>query len=109
VNPAGGADTAHVADVSGTDLDVVTWELAPFRGTTASDGALDRVTVDGSNGNDAIKVGAGGQQVRTTGLAATVEVNRADKTDVLTIDTKLGGDLTSVDPAARNLMTIAVL
>ena len=109
VMPAAGADSVHVADLSGTDSKVVTWELAPVRGTTATDGALDRVTVDGTNGADAIKVGAGGQQVRTTGLAATVEVNRADKTDVLTIDTKLGGDLTSVEPAARNLMTIAVL
>ena len=34
VMPAAGADTMHVADVSGTDLDVVTWELAPVRGTT---------------------------------------------------------------------------
>ena len=64
VMPAGGADTMVVDDMSGTDTEVVSWELAPFRGTTASDGAKDSVLVNGSNGSDAITVTAGGQQVR---------------------------------------------
>jgi Ca2+-binding RTX toxin-like protein len=36
IMPAGGADTMHVDDLSGTDVKLVSWELAPFRGTTAS-------------------------------------------------------------------------
>jgi hypothetical protein len=68
----------RVDDLSGTDAKVVTWELAPFRGTTATDGAPDSVLVNGTFGNDNIKVGAGGQQVRLTGLAAAVEINRSD-------------------------------
>ena len=69
VMPAGGADTMVVDDMSGTDTEVVSWELAPVRGTTASDGAKDSVLVNGSNGSDAITVTAGGQQVRVAGLA----------------------------------------
>jgi Ca2+-binding RTX toxin-like protein len=100
--PAGGADTMEVDDMSGTDTKVVSWELAPFRGTTASDGSLDKVLVDGTNGTDAISVGSGGQQVRVTGLATVVEINRADATlDTLHVDTKLGNDLVSVSPTVH--------
>ena len=109
VMPAAGADTMHVADVSGTDLDVVTWELAPVRGTTASDGALDRVTIDGTNGNDAIDVSAAGQEVRVAGLPSTVAINRSDAFDTLTIDSKLGNDLFSILPRARELITLSTL
>ena len=42
INVAGGADTMRVDDLSGTDAKVVSWELAPFRGTTATDGAADK-------------------------------------------------------------------
>jgi hypothetical protein len=106
VIPAGGADTMHVDDMSGTDTSVVTWELAPFRGTTASDGFQDRVTVNGSNGSDTITVTAGGQQVRTAGLATVVELNRADKSlDSLFVDTRLGNDSIFVAPEVHNLLT----
>ena len=105
IMPAGGADTMHVDDMSGTDTKVVTWELAPFRGTTASDGSQDRVTVNGSNGNDNITVTAAGQQVRVAGLATVVEVNRADKSlDTLSVDTRLGSDSIFVAPEVHNLL-----
>jgi hypothetical protein len=80
---------------------------APFRGTTASDGARDSVVVHGTNGQDNISVGAGGQQVRVTGLQAAVEITRADKSlDTLHIDTRLGNDLVGILPQAFNLMGI---
>ena len=105
VMPAGGADTMVVDDMSGTDTEVVSWELAPVRGTTASDGAKDSVLVNGSNGNDAITVTAGGQQVRVAGLAAVVEVTRADKPlDTLHVDTRLGNDCIFVAPQVHNLI-----
>jgi Ca2+-binding RTX toxin-like protein len=103
--PAGGADTMEVDDMSGTDAQVITWELAPFRGTTATDGALDQVLVKGTNGPDAISVGAGGHQVRVSGIPAAVEINRSDTTfDTLHVDTKLGNDLVSVAPGVHNLI-----
>jgi Ca2+-binding RTX toxin-like protein len=105
IMPAGGADTMHVDDMSGTDTKVVTWELAPFRGTTASDGSQDSVTVNGSNGSDNITVTAGGQQVRVAGLATVVEVNRADKSlDTLVVDTRLGSDSIFIAPQVHNLL-----
>ena len=103
--PAGGADTMHVDDLSGTDAQVVSWELAPFRGTTASDGSPDSVTVNGTFGNDNITVTAGGQQVRVAGLASVVEVNRADKSlDTLFVDTRPGSDSIFIAPQVHNLL-----
>ena len=105
VMPAGGADTMVVDDMSGTDTQVVSWELAPFRGTTASDGAKDSVQVNGSNGSDNITVTAGGQQVRAAGLATVVEVTRADKSlDTLHVDTRLGSDSIFIAPQVHNLI-----
>ena len=61
--------------------------------------------VNGTAGNDAIKVAAGGQQVRVSGLAAAVEVTRADAAfDTLRIDTRPGADLISVEPQVHNLI-----
>ena len=110
VNPAGGADTVYTGDLSGTYTKLVAWELAPFRGTTATDGARDTVLMDGTFGDDSISVTAAGHQVRATGLAAVVEINRSDPgLDLLHIDTKLGNDVVGVLPRARELMTITTL
>jgi Ca2+-binding RTX toxin-like protein len=106
--PAGGNDSMHVADLSGTDVTHVAWELAPFRGVNAPDGNRDRVVVDGTFGNDAIGVTAAATQVHVDGLAADVLTTRSDPTlDSLHIDTKLGADLVSVEPAVRNLLTFS--
>ena len=103
--PATGADTLRVDDLSGTAAKVVAWELAPFRGTTASDGAKDSVLVHGTNAPDAINVTAGGQQVRVSGIPAAVEVTRADAAlDTLHVDTRLGADLVGVQPQVHNLI-----
>ncbi|HEX6024852.1 MAG TPA: hypothetical protein VFZ00_22870 [Solirubrobacter sp.] len=103
--PAAGADTLEVEDMSGTDTQVVTWELAPFRGTTATDGAPDKVLVKGTNGPDAIKASAAGHQVRVSGLPAAVEINRSDPAlDSLHVDTKAANDLVSLEPAVHTLL-----
>jgi hypothetical protein len=103
--PAGGSDNMIVQELSGTDAKVVAWELAPFRGTTASDGATDSVLVNGTNGSDNLTVTAGGQQVRVAGLQAAVEVTRADKAlDTLHVDTRLGNDSIFVAPQVHNLI-----
>lgn len=103
--PAGGQDFMHVGDLSGTGVNVVNWELAALPATTATDKQADRVVVDGTFGNDAIDVSAGGPQVRVTGVSAAVEVTRSDPTlDSLHIDTKPGNDLLSVEPQVHNLI-----
>jgi Ca2+-binding RTX toxin-like protein len=101
-----GTDTVRVEDMSGTDTNHVELELAPSRGTTATDQAEDRVTVNGTFGNDSIAVTGAGHQVALSGLAARVFINRSDKGDTLHVDSKPGGDVISVAPSARNLMTV---
>jgi hypothetical protein len=105
INPAEGADTMRVRDLSGTDAKVVAWELAPFRGTTATDKAPDAVLVDGTNGTDAFDVKGFGQQVRITGLQAAVEINRSEPAlDTLRVDSLLGTDTVTVAPAVFGLI-----
>ena len=105
VMPAGGKDVMHVHDLSGTDADVVGWELAPFRGTTASDKQPDRVVVDGTFGADAVSVTSGGQEVRVAGLAATVTTTRSDPTlDTLHVDTKAGSDTVTAAAGVQSLI-----
>jgi hypothetical protein len=99
VHPGGGADQMYVADMSGTDVTNVDFLLNAARGSTAGDGSPDSVFIDGTNGTDALSVTAGGPTVRTEGLPAITTVLFAQKAqDRLTIDTKLGNDLISVDP-----------
>jgi predicted lipoprotein with Yx(FWY)xxD motif len=56
VNGLGGVDVATVNDLTGTDVTSVNLDLAATLGGTAGDGAVDRVVVNGTNGNDAIDV-----------------------------------------------------
>src|SRR6266542_3394503 len=51
-NALGGADTITVNDLSGTDVDDVTLELAGQLGGFDGDGQIDAVVVNGSNGDD---------------------------------------------------------
>ena len=107
--PGGGIDTLRVRDLTGTATKLVDWDLAPFRGTTTSDGNLDSLTVDGTFGNDSINVTASGPSTRVTGLAAAVRAIRPDQFDRLHVDTKPGPDVVSVDPAVHNLLTFTSL
>lgn len=103
--PASGSDQMHVADMSGTDVTNVDFQLALARNKTTHDGSPDSVFVDGTNGNDAISVTAGGPTVRTAGLAAATTVWYSEKTqDSLHLDTRLGNDLVSVDPLIHQLL-----
>ncbi|WP_390637545.1 beta strand repeat-containing protein [Limnoglobus roseus] len=87
---AGGADSVTVGDLTGTDLTAI--ELALRGPDGGPDGQADTVTVNGTQGADAIFVGGDGGGLRVTGLAATVTVFDQDPTlDRLTVN-GLGGD-----------------
>jgi Ca2+-binding RTX toxin-like protein len=90
-----GADLVTVNDVTGTDLRTLQLDLdgaAPGGG----DGEPDRVVLNGTNGDDAIRVFGDAQGVNVKGLAPFVEILHPEfANDRLDIDTREGRD--SVD------------
>jgi Ca2+-binding RTX toxin-like protein len=97
-NALGGADTITVNDLSGTNTNLVAIDLAAA-GTTSGDGAADQVSVNGTAGNDTIKIARSGGVITVNGLPAQVTIAHAEgANDTLTIN-GLGGDDT-IDASA---------
>ncbi len=95
VRPSGGTDSVLVNDLTGTDVTLVEPNLAAAIGGIVSDLQVDRVTVKGTNGDDAVEVLGQLGDVTINGLQAQVRIRHADAnaaaTDELLIET-LGGD-----------------
>jgi Ca2+-binding RTX toxin-like protein len=91
-NALGGADHVTVNDLAGTDVTKVNLDLAGTLGGISGDGALDNVTVLGTNGDDTINVAGNGSGADVTGLAAAVSITHADPTDTLSVNTLAGTD-----------------
>ncbi len=99
VNALGGADTVTVNDLTGTDVRVVTVDLAGTLGGAIGDGQADRVVVNGTNGDDALKVSGDATEVNAKGLAPRVAILHPEAAnDRLDINTLAGTD--SIDSAA---------
>jgi Ca2+-binding RTX toxin-like protein len=92
-NALGGVDTIVVGDLSGTDVTQVNIGLAATLAGTTADGAVDSVTVNGTQGADSIAVSSNGGTVVVSGLAAQVNLFAADATDKLTINGQAGDDI----------------
>jgi Ca2+-binding RTX toxin-like protein len=88
----GGADNVTVGDLSGTDVTRIDIALAGPSGP--GDGAVDLVTVNGTQGNDTITVSDSGSDVVIAGLQAQVHITGvdADGSDQLTINGQAGAD-----------------
>jgi Ca2+-binding RTX toxin-like protein len=86
-NALGGNDATTVGDLTGTDVTNVDLNLAGTIGGTTGDGKPDSVEVDGTNGDDAITVAGGPDDVTVSGLAATVDLQHADPGDALDLET----------------------
>ncbi len=89
-NPIGGADSVTVNDLTGTDVTQTNIDLAFAFGSSFSDGIVDNVVVNGTNGDDNIAINGNGSGADVTGLATAVSVTHADPTDMLSVNT-LGG------------------
>jgi Ca2+-binding RTX toxin-like protein len=76
-----GADALRVGDLSGTSTQQVEINLGGSLGGPASDGAADRVDVDGTAGDDALVVRGQGTTVDLAGLPSAVRITRADAAD----------------------------
>jgi Ca2+-binding RTX toxin-like protein len=92
-NALGGADTATVNDLSGTDVTDVRVDLAATLGGATGDGQNDRVVVNATDGDDAIDVSGDAEVVKVSGLAALTQILHSEvANDRLEINTLTGTD-----------------
>jgi Ca2+-binding RTX toxin-like protein len=88
----GGADNIVVGDLSGTDVKVVDIDLRGPNG--GGDGAADTVTVNGTQGDDVVRVAGDAGGVTVTGLQAEVNIFFPEQAnDRLTINGLGGNDV----------------
>jgi Ca2+-binding RTX toxin-like protein len=106
VNALGGADLVTVNDLTGTDVSSLNVDLAGSLGGTAGDAALDRVVVNGTAGNDAIKVAGDPSGVSVSGLRSQVSIQHQEPTDQLEVHGLAGAD--SIDASALAAGAIAL-
>jgi Ca2+-binding RTX toxin-like protein len=78
--------------MSGTDLKNADFELEAAIGGNAGDGAADTVTVEGTNGPDAIAMAANAGAVDVTGLAAAVKIEHSEAANDSLVVKALGGN-----------------
>jgi Ca2+-binding RTX toxin-like protein len=92
-NAFGGADNIVVGDLSGTDMTRLTINLAGVLGGTTGDGAIDAVTVNGSDGADTIEATRTGGMLTVTGLPE-LRINQFELgVDRLTVQAGGGNDV----------------
>ena len=85
-NALGGTDTITVNDLNGTGVSKVNLDLAGSLGGLVGDGAADRVTVNGTAGNDIVSVSGDAAGVSVSGLPAQVAVQHQDPADELVVN-----------------------
>ena len=97
----GGTDNVVVNDVSGTDLDTVTADLALVGG--GNDNAADNVIANATNGDDVAIVNGSGPSAQVSGLSALVSVSGAIAgSDRITVNALAGDDVVEASGLAAN-------
>ena len=94
-NALGGADNIVVNDLTGTDVTTINLALASTIGGSTGDGAVDTVTVHGSNAGETINILGAGTDYSVTGLSATVNVTTSEADDRLNVNGNGGNDTIS--------------
>jgi predicted lipoprotein with Yx(FWY)xxD motif len=92
LNALGGADLVTVDDLSGTDVGRVNVDLAGSLGGTTGDGAVDRVVMTGTAGNDLIDIAGDAGGLKVSGLTPLVTLVHHEATDRLEINNLDFGD-----------------
>jgi Ca2+-binding RTX toxin-like protein len=106
-NALGGVDDIRVHDLTGTDVTQVSIDLAATLGGTAGDGQADKVTVEGTAGDDVIQVVGDATNSSVIGLAAQVNVLHGDaELDQIVVDGGAGDDVILGTGAGQPLMLI---
>jgi len=88
----GGADSVTIHDLTGTSVTAVNVDLATPPGSGTGDGQPDTVTVEGTNGNDAIQIQGNGSSFTVAGLWALVSVTGSEGANDSLVVNALGGD-----------------
>ena len=109
-NALGGVDNIVVGDLSGTDVTEVNLNLAGALGGNAGDGQADTVTVNGTNGDDVLKITGSGTNAAVTGLPARVNITRAEgANDRLTVNALGGNDNVNASNLAAGVISLLTL
>ena len=87
-----GADAYHLGDLSGTAVTDVIVSLSGVPATPALDGAVDAMTVDGTDGDDALAIAGNTGEARVTGLPVRLAIQRTEPADTLAIAGGAGTD-----------------
>jgi Ca2+-binding RTX toxin-like protein len=106
-NALGGIDVVSVNDLRKTDVQHVNLDLAGTLGGTAGDGQPDRVTINGTVGDDTVTIDGDANGVTTSGLAPTVSIQHQEPTDLLAVDGLDGND--SISAAGLAAQAVALL
>jgi Ca2+-binding RTX toxin-like protein len=103
----GGADTITVNDLTGTGVTDVNVDLAATPAGSTGDGQADNVIVNGTAGDDHVKIAANAGTTNVQGLAATVHIAGADPaSDRVTINAKAGDDLVNASHLAAGVIQL---
>lgn len=91
-NALGGEDTITINDLTKTDIKQINLNLAAL-GSTAGDGAADKVNLDASKRSDVVNISGVPGDVNVSGLGAAVKITGADlEQDLLTVNGLNGDD-----------------
>jgi Ca2+-binding RTX toxin-like protein len=108
-NALGGADNVTVHDLSGTDVSEVRINLAGTVGGNTGDGAADRVTVEGTNGDDVIVLAMDGDALVVFGLSSTIRIENFEANlDVLQINAFGGDDVVEASGLPAGVIQLSV-
>jgi Ca2+-binding RTX toxin-like protein len=103
-NALGGVDVVSVNDLAKTDVKNVNIDLASTLGGTAGDGQPDRVTVNGTVGDDALTIAGDANGVTTSGVGPTVAIRHQEPTDLLAVNGLDGNDtISAANLAAQSI------
>ncbi|HEX6023676.1 MAG TPA: calcium-binding protein, partial [Solirubrobacter sp.] len=104
-NLLGGTDRMFVNDLSGTDVNTVSPNLAGTAG--ADDAAADNVIVQGTSGDDVITVTGSGTNASVLGLEARVAITGArSANDRLTVNALAGDDVVDATSLAAGAILL---
>jgi hypothetical protein len=105
----GGADATTVNNLTGTDVTKANIDLAGAIGGTAGDGAIDIVTVNGTDDPDNVAVAANAGVVDVTGLFTAVGISHSEvANDTLAIKTLGGNDNVAIGGGVAGLIQTLV-